>query len=465
MARILVVDDQQAIRKTLRDILEFEKYTVDEAVDGLDCMVKLKKADYDVVVMDIKMPKMDGMEALERVQMLAPDTPVIMISGHANIDTAVEAVKKGAFDFISKPPDLNRMLITVRNAMDKSSLITDNKTLKVKVSKKKKQEMVGNSKSLTEIKETIELVAPSEARVLVTGSNGTGKELVARYLHDRSPRSSEPLIEVNCAAIPSELIESELFGHEKGAFTGASDKHLGKFQEAHGGTLFLDEVGELTLDMQVKLLRAIQEGEIDPVGSSKPVKVDFRLISATNRNLEEEVREGNFREDLYYRLSVLPLTVPPLRMRREDIPELLRHFVARIAAEEGRSNIKGIERQTIEMLCNFDWPGNIRQLENAVFRAVVLCEGDELTIHEFPQIAAQLDYEMPTVEAPKLDAAIIQPQNIQPLNSSQNVLNLVTGEGDIISLEKAECEIIKFAIEKYNGSMSKIARKLALSKQ
>ncbi len=375
MARILVVDDQQAIRKTLRDILEFEKYTVDEAVDGLDCMVKLKKADYDVVVMDIKMPKMDGMEALERVQMLAPDTPVIMISGHANIDTAVEAVKKGAFDFISKPPDLNRMLITVRNAMDKSSLITDNKTLKVKVSKKKKQEMVGNSKSLTEIKETIELVAPSEARVLVTGSNGTGKELVARYLHDRSPRSSEPLIEVNCAAIPSELIESELFGHEKGAFTSAHKQRIGKFELANKGTIFLDEIGDMSLSAQAKVLRALQESRITRVGGDKEIKVDVRVVSATNKDLRKEIAEGRFREDLYHRLAVIVIKVPPLNDRREDIPLLVDHFIKNICTEHGLP-MKKVEPEAMLALQNVNWTGNIRELRNVVERLIILSAED-----------------------------------------------------------------------------------------
>ena len=375
MARILVVDDQQAIRKTLRDILEFEKYTVDEAVDGLDCMVKLKKADYDVVIMDIKMPKMDGMEALERVQLLAPDTPVIMISGHANIDTAVEAVKKGAFDFISKPPDLNRMLITVRNAMDKSSLITDNKTLKVRVSKKKKQEMVGTSKSLTEIKETIELVAPSEARVLVTGSNGTGKELVARYLHDRSPRGKEPLIEVNCAAIPSELIESELFGHEKGAFTSAHKQRIGKFELANNGTIFLDEIGDMSLSAQAKVLRALQENRITRVGGDKEIKVDVRVVSATNKDLRKEIAAGRFREDLYHRLAVIVIKVPPLNDRREDIPLLVDHFIKNICTEHGLP-MKKVDPEAMLALQNVNWTGNIRELRNVVERLIILSAED-----------------------------------------------------------------------------------------
>ncbi|MEM8909531.1 MAG: sigma-54 dependent transcriptional regulator, partial [Bacteroidota bacterium] len=295
MAKILVVDDEPSIRKTLREILEFEKYDVDEAVDGLDCMVKLKKSQYDVIIMDIKMPKMDGMEALERVQLLANDTPVIMISGHANIDTAVDAVKKGAFDFISKPPDLNRMLITVRNAMDKSSLITETKVLKRKVSKSKTQEMIGDSPAISRIKEIIEQVAPTEARVLVTGSNGTGKELVARWLHTKSPRAKHPIIEVNCAAIPSELIESELFGHEKGSFTSAHKQRIGKFELANGGTIFLDEIGDMSLSAQAKVLRALQENRITRVGGDKEIRVDVRVVAATNKDLREEITKGRFR--------------------------------------------------------------------------------------------------------------------------------------------------------------------------
>jgi len=375
MARILVVDDQQAIRKTLRDILEFEKYTVDEAVDGLDCMVRLKKADYDVVIMDIKMPKMDGMEALERVQLLAPDTPVIMISGHANIDVAVDAVKKGAFDFISKPPDLNRMLITVRNAMDKSSLITDNKTLKVKVSKKKRQEMVGDSDALKEIKETIELVAPSEARVLVTGPNGTGKELVARYLHERSPRSVSPLIEVNCAAIPSELIESELFGHEKGAFTSAHKQRIGKFELANNGTIFLDEIGDMSLSAQAKVLRALQESRITRVGGEKEIKVDVRVVSATNKDLRKEINAGRFREDLYHRLAVIVIKVPPLNDRREDVPLLVDHFIKNICTDHGLPS-KKVTPEAMLTLQNVNWTGNIRELRNVVERLIILSADD-----------------------------------------------------------------------------------------
>jgi DNA-binding NtrC family response regulator len=367
-------------------------------------------------------------------------------------------------------------MLRVQNALKLGALEGELKRIrKTSAGKLTIDEIISASPSMNSVKAIAQKAAKSNIPVLVEGESGVGKEMISRAIQGMSDRSSKSFVTVNCGALPENLVESILFGHEKGAFTGASEKHLGKFQEANGGTLFLDEVGELTLDMQVKLLRAIQEGEIDPVGASKPVKVDFRLISATNRNLEEEVREGNFREDLYYRLSVLPLTVPPLRERREDIPELLRHFVARIAAEEGRANIKGIDRETIDMLCTFDWPGNIRQLENAVFRAVVLCEGDELTANEFPQIAAQLNYELPIVEAPQIDTPSVAQTTTQDAGNSsltqseiqtapQNTLNLLTHEDDIISLENAECEIIRFAIEKYNGSMSKIARKLGIGR-
>ncbi|MEL6846442.1 MAG: sigma-54 dependent transcriptional regulator, partial [Bacteroidota bacterium] len=320
MAKILIVDDEGSIRNTLKDILEFEKYEVHEASDGLECLVKLKKDNYDVIIMDIKMPKMDGMEALERVQMLASDTPVIMISGHASIDTAVEAVKKGAFDFISKPPDLNRMLITIRNAMDKSSLITETKVLKRKVSRSKTQQIIGESEAIKKIKDTIDRVAPTDARVLVTGQNGTGKELVARWLHEKSPRSGHPIVEVNCAAIPSELIESELFGHEKGAFTSAIKQRIGKFEQANGGTIFLDEIGDMSLSAQAKVLRALQENRITRVGGDKEIKVDVRVIAATNKDLRRQIAHGKFREDLYHRLAVIIVHVPPLNDRRGDIP-------------------------------------------------------------------------------------------------------------------------------------------------
>ncbi len=373
MARILIVDDESSIRKTLREILEFEKYEVNEAADGLDCLVKLKKHKYDVIIMDIKMPKMDGMEALERVQLLAPDTPVIMISGHANIDTAVEAVKVGAFDFISKPPDLNRLLITVRNAMDKSALVTETRVLKKKVSKVKTPKIIGESKPIMNIKNTIDRVGPTDARVLITGSNGTGKELVARWLHEKSARADGPIIEVNCAAIPSELIESELFGHEKGSFTGAYKQKIGKFELANGGTIFLDEIGDMSLNAQAKVLRALQESRITRVGGDKEIQVDVRVVAATNKNLQEEINQNKFREDLYYRLAVILIHVPPLDARKDDIPLLVNHFNNMICQEYGITP-KSIEADAIKALQDVDWSGNIRELRNVVERLIILSQ-------------------------------------------------------------------------------------------
>jgi DNA-binding NtrC family response regulator len=377
MAKILIVDDEAAIRRTLREILEFEKFKVEEAGDGLECMVKLKKEKFDVIIMDIKMPKMDGMEALERVQLLAADTPVVMISGHGNIETAVEAVKKGAFDYISKPPDLNRLLITLRNAMDKSTLITEHKTLQKKVTKSKVQQIIGESPAISKIHELIERVAPTDSRVLVTGENGTGKELVARWVHEKSQRAGSPLVEVNCAAIPPELIDSELFGHEKGSFTSAHKQRIGKFEQAHGGTLFLDEIGDMSLNAQAKVLRALQEHKITRVGGEKDIQVDVRVIAATNKNLVEEIKKGNFREDLYFRLAVILIEVPPLKERSDDIPMLVEHFVESICNDYG-INPKSVSREALIALKNLSWPGNIRELRNVVERLIIL-SGNEIT--------------------------------------------------------------------------------------
>lgn len=371
MAKILIVDDEQSIRRALRDILELEKYQVDEAIDGLDCLVKIKQNSYEAIILDIKMPKMDGMEALDKIQSLASDTPIIMISGHATIDTAVEAVKKGAYDFISKPPDLNRLLITLRNAIDKSSLISEKKVLQKKVSKSKTQEIVGESKTIMKVRETIELVAPTDARILVTGPNGTGKELVARWIHDKSNRNNGSIVEVNCAAIPSELIESELFGHEKGSFTSAIKQRLGKFELANGGTLFLDEIGDMSLSAQAKVLRALQENRITRVGGDKEIPVDVRVIAATNKDLREEIIRGRFREDLYHRLAVIIIEVPSLNDRKEDIPILTEHFIEHICHEYGIA-AKKIDDSALEELQKYNWTGNIRELRNVVERLIIL---------------------------------------------------------------------------------------------
>ena len=376
MATVLIVDDERSIRRTLRDILEFEKYQVDEAADGMECLVKVKKEKYDVIILDIKMPKMDGMETLERIQILAPDIPVVMISGHATIDTAVEAVKKGAFDFISKPPDLNRLLITIRNAMDKSNLVTETKILKRTVSKSKVQDIIGESERIELVKETIDRVGPTDARVLVLGPNGSGKELVARWLHEKSPRSDQPIVEVNCAAIPAELIESELFGHEKGAFTSAIKQRIGKFEQANGGTLFLDEVGDMSLSAQAKVLRALQESRITRVGGDKEIKVDVRVVAATNKDLRKEIAAGRFREDLYHRLAVIIIQVPSLNDRRGDIPLLAKHFTAHICNEYGVSP-KTISDTALQRLKSVNWTGNIRELRNVVERLIIL-SGNEI---------------------------------------------------------------------------------------
>ncbi len=371
MAHILIVDDEKSIRRTLRDILELEKYKVDEAADGLECMVKLKQNSFDVIILDIKMPKMDGMEALERINLLASDTPVVMISGHGTIDTAVEAVKKGAFDFISKPPDLNRLLITIRNAMDKSNLITEKKVLQKRVTKTKVQEIIGESTGIKAIHDTIDRVAPLDARVFITGENGTGKELVARWIHQKSQRAEKPLVEVNCAAIPSELIESELFGHEKGSFTSAHKQRIGKFEEANEGTLFLDEIGDMSLNAQAKVLRALQENRITRVGGNKDIQVNVRVLAATNKDLRKEIAKGTFREDLYHRLSVIIIKVPALNERKDDIPILVNYFIEKICDEYGMPH-KTMAANAIKELQKVNWTGNIRELRNVVERLVIL---------------------------------------------------------------------------------------------
>ncbi len=387
MPRILVVDDDRGIRSTLRDILEMEKYEVQEAVDGLDCLVKIKQSKYDVIILDVKMPKMDGMEVIEKIQSLQPDLPVVMISGHGNIDTAVESVKKGAFDFIQKPPDLNRLLITIRNAQDKSCLITEKKVLQRKISKKKTIDIVGESEAINQIHKTIELVAPTDARVLIHGENGTGKELVARWIHEKSGRNDKPLIEVNCAAIPSELIESELFGHEKGSFTSAHKSRAGKFELAHEGTLFLDEIGDMSLSAQAKVLRALQENRITRVGGDKEIAVNVRVIAATNKDLKAEIAKGNFREDLYHRLAVIIVKVPSLRDRRTDIPLLVEHFT-RIICSEYSIPEKKFASSAIKELQKHNWSGNIRELRNVVERLIIL-SGSTVKVEEVMQNVPQ----------------------------------------------------------------------------
>lgn len=373
MPKILVIEDEATIRRVLIKILteENDTYEVEEAEDGLAGIEKIKKEDYDLILCDIKMPKMDGVEVLEATKKIKPEIPIVMISGHGDLDTAVNTMRLGAFDYISKPPDLNRLLNTVRIALDRKELVVENKMLKKKVSKN--YEMVGESKAIAHIKDMIEKVAATDARVLITGPNGTGKELVAHWLHQKSERANGPMIEVNCAAIPSELIESELFGHVKGAFTSAVKDRAGKFEAANGGTIFLDEIGDMSLSAQAKVLRALQENKIQRVGNDKDIKVDVRVVAATNKNLKKEIEENRFREDLYHRLAVILVQVPPLNDRREDIPLLVDYFANKIAEEQGTTK-KSFSAKAIKLLQEYDWTGNIRELRNVVERLIILGE-------------------------------------------------------------------------------------------
>jgi two-component system nitrogen regulation response regulator NtrX len=371
MPKVLIIDDEKSIRRSLREILEFEKFTVDEAEDGQAGLAKITTEPFDLVLCDVKMPKLDGLELLQKLSKEGNEVPLVMMSGHGNIETAVEAVKKGAYDFLTKPVDLNRLLVTIRNAMDKQSLVSETKTLRKKVSKG--GEIIGESKAIEEVKNLIEKVAPTDARVLITGPNGSGKELVAKQLHDKSNRSKAPFIEVNCAAIPSELIESELFGHEKGSFTSAVATRKGKFELAEGGTLFLDEIGDMSLSAQAKVLRALQENKITRVGGDKSIMVNVRVVAATNKNLQKEIEKGNFREDLFHRLSVIPIHVPSLAERKDDIPLLAEHFLTIICADQGNA-VKDISAEGIKALQQLPWSGNIREFRNVMERLVILCD-------------------------------------------------------------------------------------------
>lgn len=372
MAKILIIDDEEIIRSTLQEILEYEDYQIDTASDGKEGYEKIVETDYDAVICDIKMPRMNGLEVLEKANAIKPDATFIMISGHGDIETAVEATKKGAYDFIQKPPDLNRLLLTVRNAVEKSDLVIETKQLKRKITKVRP--IIGDSPVMQKIKETIDTVAPRDARVLVTGNNGTGKELVARWIHERSPRHTGPIVEVNCAAIPSELIESELFGHEKGSFTGAYKQRIGKFEQANGGTLFLDEIGDMSLSAQAKVLRALQENKITRIGSDKQISVDVRIISATNKDLWHEIELGNFREDLYHRLSVIVIQVPALKDRREDISLLAESFIEEVSEEYSMPGLSITEGAMAE-LQKLEWTGNVRELHNVIERLAILSSG------------------------------------------------------------------------------------------
>ncbi len=383
MAKILIIDDEKAIRRSIKEILEFEKYLVDEAEDGQQGLDMALKGNYDVILSDIKMPKLDGVELLTKLMAAGTESSLIMMSGHGNIETAVDTVKKGAYDYLAKPIDLNRLLVAVRNALDKTTLVTETKILKKKINKS--YEMIGDSKALNSIREMIEKVAPTDARVLITGSNGSGKELVAREIHNKSSRANAPLVEVNCAAIPSDLIESELFGHEKGAFTSAVATRKGKFELAEGGTIFLDEIGDMSLSAQAKVLRALQENKITRVGGDKEIKVDVRILAATNKDLRKEIEKGEFREDLFHRLSVIPINVPSLNERKEDIPLLAEHFINLVCSDYGMP-VKTISKAAIIELQKKDWTGNIREFRNVIERLIILC-GKEITDKDVKQFA------------------------------------------------------------------------------
>lgn len=382
---ILVTDDEKSIRNSLREILEFENYTVLEAEGGESALSQVQSNKVDLMILDIKMKGMDGIEVLEKVKEIQPGLPVIMISGHGTIKIAVKATKIGAFDFIEKPPDLNRLLISVRNALSRNELIEENRRIRTELNNV--TEMVGESSAISRIKKTIEKVAPSTSRVLITGENGTGKELVARWIHEKSPRASKTFVDVNCAAIPADLLESELFGHEKGAFTGASEQRIGKFEQASGGTLFLDEIGDMSLDAQSKVLRVLQENQVTRVGGSERIDVDVRLLSATNRELEKEIRENRFREDLFHRINVIPIHVPPLRERREDIPVLAKWFMTQLSQKEIIYAGKSFSDEALEEMKELSWPGNIRQLQNAVERMALLSDGDEISRDDVTRLA------------------------------------------------------------------------------
>lgn len=391
MSKILIIDDERSIRRALREILEFEQFEVDEAENGIDGIEKAKSDTYDVIFCDIKMPGKDGMEVLDELIQAHVDSPIIMISGHGNIETAVDSIKKGAFDFIEKPLDLNRILVTVRNARERVSLVEETKVLKTTIKRVRGWSIIGESEGIQKIREMIEKVAPSEARVLITGENGTGKELVARQLHEMSNRCKGPFVEVNCAAIPSELIESELFGHEKGAFTSAIKQKKGKFELAEDGTIFLDEIGDMSASAQAKVLRALQENKITRVGGEKDIRINARVVAATNKDLRKEIEQGNFREDLYHRLSVILMHVPALNDRRDDIPLLAEHFLAMICADHGIAK-KEFTTDALDALKQIDWSGNIRELRNIVERLVILCghriNGDEVKMFANPKASA-----------------------------------------------------------------------------
>ncbi|MCX2574374.1 sigma-54-dependent transcriptional regulator [Pedobacter sandarakinus] len=452
MAKLLIIDDERAIRSTLREILEYENYDVDDTDNGIDGLEMIKKGNFDLVLCDIKMNKMDGMEVLEQAQALKPDLPFIMISGHGTVETAVEASKKGAFDFISKPPDLNRLLITVRNGLDRGTLVTETKVLKRKASKTR--EILGESESISKIKETIERVAPTEARVLITGANGSGKELVARWLHEKSNRADSPLIEVNCAAIPSELIESELFGHEKGSFTSAVKQRIGKFELANGGTLFLDEIGDMSLSAQAKVLRALQEHKISRVGGEKEIDVNVRVLAATNKDLLKEIEDGNFRMDLYHRLNVINIHVPHLTERTDDIPVIAQHFLENICNDYGMP-VKKVNDGAMAALKALPWTGNVRELHNMIERLIILSDKviTENDVRAFANPGGGTNIGAAS------STQIAQSATGAGLGSTFDSFNNFQDYKD-----HAEKEFIKFKLEKNNWNVSKTADEIDIQR-
>ncbi|TBO37015.1 sigma-54-dependent transcriptional regulator [Pedobacter kyonggii] len=451
MAKLLIIDDERAIRSTLREILEYENYDVEDIDNGIDGLEMIKKGNFDLVLCDIKMNKMDGMEVLEQAQIIKPDLPFIMISGHGTVETAIEASKKGAFDFISKPPDLNRLLITVRNGLDRGNLVTETKVLKRKASKTR--EILGESESISKIKETIERVAPTEARVLITGANGSGKELVARWLHEKSNRADSPLIEVNCAAIPSELIESELFGHEKGSFTSAVKQRIGKFELANGGTLFLDEIGDMSLSAQAKVLRALQEHKISRVGGEKEIEVNVRVLAATNKDLLKEIEDGNFRMDLYHRLNVINIHVPHLTERTDDIPVIAQNFLENICSDYGMP-VKKINDGGMAALQALPWTGNVRELHNMIERLIILSDKviTENDVRAFANPGGGTNIGAAT-------SAQIAGAGGSSLAFSFDSFNNFQDYKD-----HAEREFIKFKLEKNNWNVSKTADEIDIQR-
>jgi DNA-binding NtrC family response regulator len=480
--RVLIVEDDPAQRRILEEMIRrigLIAHSADSGAKALDLLAASSGSGFDLVVLDLVMPEMDGLEFLERLQAIRGDMPVVMQTAQGSIDTVVRAMRAGADDFVVKPVSPERLKISIQNLLKVTALTEEVKRLNAKVgSALTFAELIATGHAMSAVLRLGRRAAQSSIPVLVEGESGVGKEMIARAIHGESSRRGRPFVAVNCGAIPENLVESILFGHEKGSFTGASGRHIGKFQEADGGTLFLDEVAELPLEVQVKLLRAVEQGEIDPIGSRKPVKIDIRLISATNRNMIEMVKQGRFREDLYYRLNVFPVLVPPLRQRTEDIPELIGHFLTRFAAEEGRK-VRGIDPAAVSMLTAYNWPGNVRQLENAVFRAIVLCEANELGIDDFPQIASLVEgYVAKVPPAPLLQAKPALPQGREavlgaafPKSTGETVsdgmafgIPAVTDGGHIRKLHEIEADMIRLALHRYRGQMSEVARKLGIGR-